>query len=225
MAIADRPLFDFGANGSEFWRGKERCPNEEDCQEPRSMLVGMIATVRRVSPAKYENTDGGRRVVTTLIGPAGPNREFARSSAKAFRMALRLALHVSSSARAVAAADPDRDVGRLFVSCRDGVHAFDLMEGEHKHFAFDPLGNITGLAVTDDGGRLFAVTRGTVLLVDAHSGAVTALTSPSSPGASSRPSDVQLSFGRGCVLDAATGSLLICDYNANTIVRARGVDV
>jgi hypothetical protein len=105
------------------------------------------------------------------------------------------------------------------------VHAFDLTKSERKHFAFDPSDKIARLAVTDDGARLFAVSDSRIFLVDAHSGAVTALSRGNSADRGRRISDQYLNFGMGCVIDAATRSLVICDYTANAIVRIRGVDV
>jgi hypothetical protein len=115
------------------------------------------------------------RQVTTLIGDDGPGVQFARSSAESFKRAVRplpwaLAVHTPpvrsppSGAAVATDADAERDVGSLYVGCRDGVHAFDLAEGKRTHFPI--VQTITGLAVTEDGARLFVVAPQTVSVLD-----------------------------------------------------------
>jgi hypothetical protein len=164
--------------------------------------------------------------------------QFARSSVRFFQKSLSgafaLALHAPvpvpptkfgaavADAGAGAGAEADRDVGRLFVGCGEGVHAFDLAEGKRSFFQLPITDQVTGLAV-EDGKRLFALTPQAIFMIDTHSGAVASLWSGA--GRSRTSSELTILFGMGCVLDLATRSLVLCDYNANTIVRARGVDV
>jgi hypothetical protein len=53
----------------------------------------------------------------------------------------------------------EKDAVRLFVGCKDGVHAIDLARGgEHKHFAMSlALQTVSSLAVDAADGQLFAL--------------------------------------------------------------------
>jgi hypothetical protein len=183
-------------------------------------------TVRRVSAPKWPVSGGppAERTVTTLIGSDGPGVQFARSSAECFRTELAgpwaTALHVSATASAV---DPDLDAGRLYVSCDDGVHVFDLAQGHRARFSLSLPSSITGLAVTDDDTRLFVVAGSVVGVINTRTGAVTELLPERDPARPKAPR--ALGHGMGCVIDSATRSLVICDYNAYRIVRLRGIDV
>jgi hypothetical protein len=132
-------------------------------------------------------------MVTALFGLPEQNVQFAQSSAKCFQTRLltpwALALHVRTDASDGAAApDPDRDVGRLFVGCTDGVHAFDLMGGKRQHFQPKrTMGCVTGLAVTDDGARLFAVGVRGIHMFATRTGAATELASALRPVGRRRP--------------------------------------
>jgi hypothetical protein len=196
--------------------------------------------VRRLSAAKRP----AERMVMTLIGEAGPDVEFASSSAASFRSRIwhpnALALHApaavlapaSSSGDEEAAAvvvDAECDVGRLYVSAGNELHAFDLAEGERKHFAIAGFERITGLAVSEDGARLFIVTPQSASVLDTRTGASTPLITVSAVGgfrAGPVTSDEQtsggFSFARGCVLDESTGSLVMCEHLVHRIVRLRG---
>jgi hypothetical protein len=66
--------------------------------------------------------------------------------------------------------DPDRDIGCLYVGCDDEVLAFDLANGERKRFPCDGAQPISGLAIAEDGARLFVVTDQTVSLLDTQTG-------------------------------------------------------
>jgi hypothetical protein len=142
--------------------------------------------VRRISDAKWQASGAAaaaparaQRRVTTLIGKAGPDVQFARSAAESFRRELSapaaLALYapaapLSSSANAktgpgpgigiegAADADADRDVGCLYVGGGHGgrLHVFDLTQGVRKRWQV-PVTVIRSLAVTEDGARLFAL--------------------------------------------------------------------
>jgi hypothetical protein len=81
-------------------------------------------------------------------------------------LVLSLALHSPSSA----AVDPERDSGRLYVGCVGRVLAFDLDKGERKDFVVDG-GHACGIAVTEDGARLYVVqTGGDIFCVDTRTG-------------------------------------------------------
>jgi hypothetical protein len=200
--------------------------------------------IRRISAAKWPAAGGlpAERLVTTLIGEAGPNLQFARSSAQCFRAVLdtplAMASHIPSAAAAAAAeytstggataadadadADADRDAGWLYVCCPDGVHAFDLTRGERKCFALGtPYRRPFGVAVTDDGARLIVVTEQAVCAVSTRSGAMTLL----SGGNGDSDDQYTLGIALGCVLDKATRSVVMCDYDESLIVRLRGVDI
>jgi hypothetical protein len=194
--------------------------------------------VRRISPAPASGS--AERMVTTLIGalPATGSRvEYAHSSHESFRKPLSapwaMALFINDADAPDGARDTDRDVGRLFVGCLDGVHACDLAKGERKFFALSasPYG-IAGMAVTEDGARLFAVIKDGVRTVDLRTGACAVLV-PTNSGSQFRAGPVPAGGGKsgrfayvmGCVIDKATRSLLMVEYQTHQIVRLRGVDV
>jgi hypothetical protein len=115
-----------------------------------------------------QRRSAGRAVVTTLIGESGPGVQFARSAAASLSAESvfanegphGLALHVSVAASLLpsgggGAQDADRDVGCLFVGAKSAVYAFDLQTGQRKHFVIG--GPAGGLAVTQDGARLFVL--------------------------------------------------------------------
>jgi hypothetical protein len=154
--------------------------------------------VRRISPAPRGPTaQRMERMVTTLVGGGRVRSEvlYAQSSAPSFQAEVRhawlLALHAPSQAQAQAqaqapvpfsaamsaAVDPDceRDGGCLYVFCDDGVHAFDLQAGTRRVFQLDPHSAVHGLAVNEDGTRLFAVSPGIVYVFDMRTGTRTAL--------------------------------------------------
>jgi hypothetical protein len=197
-------------------------------------------------------------MVTTLIGAAGPVVQFARSAAPSFRAKLptphALALRVpsaapaSSGARAGADPDSDRDIGRLYIGCDGGVHAFDLSAGERQLlFPLPTLPGgmsssehtVTGLAVSHDGARLFVVATTIVFMVDLRTGSATPLVGVPSDSMSmgmgggsvagldgSGPqAGYELRYAEGCVIDELTRSLVMSESDAARIVRLRGVDV
>ncbi len=203
------------------------------------------ASVRRISAAKWPASGGkpAERVVTTLIGRASPNVRFAQSSAQSFRQRLfspwAMALHAStrpsvSSSDTADNDDTDRDVGQLYVGCRDGVHVFDLEEGKRKHLPWPVPNGIQALVLTEDGTRLFAVSTDAVDMVDARTGARTGLFNipighvghfRAGPVTSDPQTTGGFEDAMGCVIDKATRSLVMCDFGANRIIRLRGVDV
>jgi hypothetical protein len=125
-----------------------------------------------------------------------------------------MALHAMAAEVQAGAANPERDVGRLFVCCDDGVHAFDLAEGRRTCFSTrHPDDRLTGLAVTEDGTRLFATAVTALFMFDTRTRAVTML------------SIGRLRYAIGCVIDSVTRSLVICDHHNHTVVRMREVDV
>lgn len=201
-------------------------------------------SVRRISAAKWPASEAPpkERMVTTLIGEASESVRFAQSCAPSFRRTMRwpmaMALHAPQTPAAskvscatVIPAFSERDVGRLYVGCYDGVHVFDLDKGERKHFPLTECNNVTGLALTEDGVRLFAVSAYAVDMVDTVTGACTSLMRGSDgrfragPVTSRQQTAVGFSFAKGCVIDNATRSLVLCDDNAHRVVRLHGVDV
>jgi hypothetical protein len=179
----------------------------------------------------------GGPMVTTLIGRANtlaaPGAvQFSASSAECFQQPIKplaMALHVPSSANI----EDERDVGRLFVGCEDGVHVFHLAEGKRQHFPLS-IGACNGLAVNEDGARLFVVSNGWVAAMDTQSGASTVLVNPppSPKNSVSQQQQQQPQSGvvlschsRGCVIDRATRSLVMYDIVTRQIVRLRGVGV
>jgi hypothetical protein len=114
------------------------------------------------------------------------------------------------------------------------VQAFELAQGQRKRFLLakpspnDP--DVTGLALTRDGNRLFVVCKQTVCVIDIRTGAITPLvTVPLYWGFRAGPvtSDPETSGGftcaMGCVIDEVTRSLVLCDYAPHRLVRLRGV--
>jgi hypothetical protein len=92
---------------------------------------------------------------------------------------------------------------------------------------------ITGMAVTEDGARLFVVLKDSVHTVDVRTGTCALLVSPNSGSASFRAGPVtaerdkssRFDYAMGCVIDKSTRSLLMVEYQTNRIVRLRGIDV
>ncbi len=186
--------------------------------------------VRRISAAKWSPSDGApvERMVTTLIGAPAEHVQFAQPNVNSFQTRLTrpsaMVMHVSPSpfvSSSISPADPDRDVGRLFVGCADGVHVFDLSTGERQHF---PIEDVTGLALTEDGARLFAGGERGVYMVDTRTGDCTAII-----GGGTVTNDPQTArrfgFAGGFIIDKATRSLVLCDYEGQRIVRLRRVDI
>jgi hypothetical protein len=160
--------------------------------------IRRISRISRISPVKAHASGAAiptptptptqaERMVTTLIGEAtgNPDVQFAHSAAEPFRAELpfpwALALHVPSarplSATVAVAVDADdRDVGVLYVSSGSELHAFDLTEGVRKRFELSDPRTINGIAVTEDGARLFVVTVNAVHVVDTRTGACAPLT-------------------------------------------------
>ncbi len=190
--------------------------------------------VRRISAAKrLKSADApAERMVTTLVGDVAEGVNFDRSAPMSFWHSLKwpdpMVLHAplpppSSAVTSTSdAANSDRDVGRLFVGCEGGVHAFDLEKGVRESFYFNAPSRTTGLALTDDGTRLFVVQYHTVAVMDTRTGVFTTLF-----GAANyrRQTTRCVDYMTGCVIDKATQSLVICDCEANQIVRFRGVDM
>jgi hypothetical protein len=192
-------------------------------------------TVTRLSAAyRSEPRAVPMRKMTTFINAPGPGVQFAGSSAKCFQTALQspwamtlrtdatasdtkstgVASSLTAASNTTATVDPERDAGVLYVGCGDGVHVFDLTCGERKCFAKTDNYSITGLALTDDGARLFAVGGGGVLRFDTSTGAISVCASLCAD-----------TLPMGCVLDPATRSLVLCMYSAHVIMRVRGIDV
>jgi hypothetical protein len=124
---------------------------------------------------------------------------------------------------------------RPFFGCNDGVHAVDLAKGERKLLGLPlfQVVSVTGLAVTEDGARLFVVTQRAIFTVDSRIGATSSLVAVSQSFGALRAGPVtsdatrsgQFSYVMGCVIDEATRSLLMAEYLTHQIVRLRGVDV
>ncbi len=199
--------------------------------------------VRRISASKWPGFGAApaERMVTTLIGQPGPHVLFAQSSAQSFRRPQYspwpLALYAPPSPTATLGAsdgqDPDRDAGRMYVGFSDEVHAFDLAKGERQHFVVTGRHYVSGLVVSEDGAWLFAVGASGVDRLDAITGACTELVSIEGDNRRSRAgpvTDDPATTGRfghitDCIIDRATRSLVMCDFDANRIVRLRGVDL
>ncbi len=219
-----------------------------------ALFVTGYGWVRRISAAKWPASGAApaERIVTTLIGNPGEYVHFAQSSAQSFRQSLPaprlMALHVpppawsSASASAPldvdADADADRDVGRLYVGCDDGVHAFDLASGERRCMQIlDPREGFpsyfTGLTLTEDGTRMYVIIAGyAVCMVDTRTGAYIVLVSGAvnrrfqdGPITSDMEKTGRFNHAIDCLIDKATRALVLFDYNAKRIVRLRGVDV
>lgn len=184
--------------------------------------------VRRISAAKWLTPDKppAERTVSTLIGARGANVHFAKSIAGSFQQPLQkpttLALH--------APLPSDTDVGQLYVGCANGIYAFDLVKGERRYLSAD-VTYYTGLAVTDDGTRLFAVNLTSVNMFDTHTGVRTTLIPIISgrirAGPITNDRHTTGGFGRayGAVIDKTTQSLIMCDSNAHQIIRLRDINL
>jgi hypothetical protein len=107
---------------------------------------------------------------------------------------------MSRPAGSIASAGPSAgpsaecDVGLLYVGCSDSVHVFDLARGERSRLEMDREGResrVTGLAIREDGARLFAVIAGGVFMWDTRTRIRTAL------GPTGRPSTVRGRSGHG----------------------------
>jgi hypothetical protein len=97
------------------------------------------------------------------------------------------------------------------------VHSFDTVRGERKHYPFTVgADTATGLALAEDGARLFLATKYTLQVLDLRTGTFTVLAARQS---------ALYSDGMGCVMDKATRSLLVCDHGGHRVVRIRGVDM
>jgi hypothetical protein len=197
------------------------------------------------------------RRMTTLAGqPLGSHVEYARASAACFREMLfrpaQMALYVDKDAKARAPAirthsnaantdaEADMDVGVLYVGCDEGVHVFDLDQGRRHLYPLSPRPGmynvqVTGLALTGDGTRLFAGERNHCGLYsfDTRTGACTTLVQHPRNGFDLKTGAVttdpkttaKLSCASGLVIDKATRALVMVDIMNNRIVRVRGVDV
>jgi hypothetical protein len=200
--------------------------------------VDRISAARPVpaaTSASALSTEGkvSRRTVTTVVGLASVIGLASQSHHKSMRMQLSspLALCLRPVAvpkpSAVSAAEGEIDAVRLFVGCDDGVHAFDMVQGEHKHFRVR-TGPVSGVAVTDDGARLFAVQTSGLLCVDLATEKVTTLISgiPQFRALRVGPqAQGEFEYCASCVIDAQSRALIICDQNARRLIRVRGVDV
>jgi hypothetical protein len=145
-----------------------------------------------------------------------------------------MALFMTVADAQAGARDTDRDVGRLFLGCTDCVHACDLANGKREFFPFPVSSDgITGMAVTEDGARLFSVQKDGVHTVGLRTSACAVLVPSNSGYATFRAGPVtadvdksgRFDFAMGCVIDRATRSLLMVEHQAQQIVRLRGVDV
>jgi hypothetical protein len=131
-------------------------------------------------------------------------------------------------------ADPLADSGWLYVGCGDGVYGFNLTQRTRRHFPKSALMSqrtITGMAVTEDGARLFVVAQHFIEVMDTRTGVFTTLVRAIRSALSTGPvtSDPATSSGVhcviGCLLDQATRSLILSDAAANRIVRLRSIEV
>jgi hypothetical protein len=155
--------------------------------------------VRRISPpprssptAMAADAKGYERVVETVVGSdvkgGGWAVQFARSSPPSFRSRISawsvcidpVADSLSSSAAA--------DTVRLYVGGSDGVHVLALARGERTRWALpgQVTDAVTGLALTADRTRLFAMTPRTLSMFDTRTGAGTVLVAAPTADALSR---------------------------------------
>jgi hypothetical protein len=173
-----------------------------------------------------------------VIGKAGSDVQFAASSAESFRTRIEypwaMALHAPSSSMMKAAtainSPVDADGGRLYVSFGRELHAFDLSEGLRRQFSFSPkCRSINGIALTEDGARLFVVTIDGVHVLDTRTGDIAQLIVSgesvfrAGPVTSDPRTTGRFAYATGCLLDEATGSLVVCDHDSHRIARLRGV--
>jgi hypothetical protein len=117
----------------------------------------------------------------------------------------------------------------LYVGAGDGVHVFDLDAGERKLLAVRAAPT-SGLALTEDGARLFAVGTAGIDVIDTRTGARTVLVGPgdmfrAAPVTDSAKTSGGFVYPIGCVIDTATHSLITVDYTFPRVARLRGVDV
>jgi hypothetical protein len=209
--------------------------------------------IRRISPGRPPSALG--RVVETLAGRKGGSDAvvlFARSSHDSFRTVIGVwtlclePLSASTAASAAGSSDAhDHDgVRRLFAGAADGVHVFDLRRGQRTRWPVSD--QVTGLALSADGARLFALTNHTLTQFDTLTGAGTRLvdsssttrpvdapppwrgeSSPSSsppPSSSSAQSAVKLEFAVCCALDREAGALVYSEHSACGCVDRRCAD-
>jgi hypothetical protein len=162
------------------------------------------------------SVSGPGRSYGDLVGPPVPRMPYDERFRKPMAWCS-LAFHLPpDTSGAPVDPDPDRDVGRLFVGSKNGVDVFDLTKGERKLLppkgAIAPIG---GLAVTDDGTRVFAGASGRVLMFETGTGAMTEVLSTAGLRG------FRWAHGIGCVIDNATQSLVISDYlSARALARS-----
>jgi hypothetical protein len=108
----------------------------------------------------------------------------------------------------------------VFVGCVDGVHALDLTRGTARLYELKSSAAagqtppcITGLTVTSNGARLFALRQTSLWTIDLGTGRFRL---------SGQSKDPWLS---GLLIDPLTQSLLLCDQLSNCIRRVCGVNV
>jgi hypothetical protein len=199
--------------------------------------VRRIGGVRAVARAAGMAT----ATATTLMGAADADSPFARSAIPLFRTALHNPYSVlwasgaATGPSVMAFANSESDVGRLYVGCGRGVvHEFGLSEGKRWQYitktdADAATEEVTGLAVTDDGARLFAVNKSAVHLIDLLTGNVTCLvkgkgTLTAGP-VTDGPDRGHLNEAGGAVIDPVTRSLLMVDFRDHRLVRLRGIEL
>jgi hypothetical protein len=115
------------------------------------------------------------------------------------------------------------------------VHAFDLAKGESAVLPLPvpQVSSVTGLAVTEDGARLFVVTQHSIYTIDLRTGTSSELVRGAYAYGAFRAGPVttdpgkmgRFSYVMGCVIDKVTRSLVMVEYETHRIVRLRGVDV
>jgi hypothetical protein len=191
----------------------------------RRISAPMAAAARQLRDKDLGNAPG-QRTVSTAVGSAAQRKELRVALSSPLALCLRpLAVPVPTSS-AGPAAEGEMDAVRLFVGCSEGVSAFDMVTGEQKHFRVES-GSVTGVAVTDDGARLFIVHTHSVSCVNLATEKVTSLISgipqfralrvgPETPR--------EFEYCASCVIDAQSRALIICDQNARRLIRVRGVD-
>jgi hypothetical protein len=162
-------------------------------------------------------------MVTTPAGDPGPSVRFISTPAFSFHnesFVHSAALHVpqaKTTAAATAAARShrgDRDVGCLYVGCTTGIHVFDLETGCRA--CFFPLANgATGLTLSQDGTRLWAVKGDDIHCIDTRSGTVHRIKEFAEP-------QTRINLTR-CVLNHSDGGLIISECTGRRIVRLVGL--
>jgi hypothetical protein len=130
--------------------------------------------------------------------------------------------------------DDELSAVRVFANSRERVLRMDLTTGEATSWMVtNEL--VTGLAVADDGVRVFVLTHQTVSVLDTHTGDVSMLLAPNlwADGFQAGPvrGPQENGWGRArllhsstCLIDRDARALLISGYLSHCIVRLTGIE-